>query len=902
MRSLKKTVLWLRSLVRSNRVESELDEELRYHIERQIEQNVKRGLSPKEARFAALREFGGVARIGEECREARGWRWLESFARDLRYGLRLLARSPGFALLGTLILALGIGGSTAVFSLLYTAVLRPLPYPEPERLVRVQNSVTSERGGTRNTGWSYPKFEDLRALTTSFELLAAFSPWPFSLTEGGDPDRILGEFVTSQYFEALHVAPLAGRLFAPEEERTPNAGSVALISEGLWRRRFNARSAAIGSTIHLNRLPFTVVGVLPAWFRGESGTAEIWVSVMSASLVQNNPTRLEQRMAHWLTAFGRLRPGLPPGRAHADVKSAVALMEKDKPPMRLNGEVATWGGSAIPLLEAKTDPAVSKSLLILLGAVSMVLLMACLNLANMLLGRAVARRQEVATRLAIGARRATLLRQFLTESVVLACLGGSAGLLLADRALDLLRALQPGGLRESQPALLRALETGEAGLGSTVLMFAAALTLMTVVLFGLWPALQACRFQPYDAIKGRASARGSFRLGMGGRAALVVSQVALAFVLLTGAGLMLRSFAALLHVPLGFEPSGLLTFRLELPSAHYDAPAARQFYGRLAERLRALPGVERVAVSNSLPLRGAVETTIGNVDNLVEIGDVAVHMVTPAFFEALHVPLLKGRLLDEDDHERTRHVALINESAAARFWPGGNPIGSRIALGLNGWWKEGGEAEIVGIVGDLRYRQLEEPVGVNVYVSSLQRAYPSNYVVLRSAGDPDSLAAAVRGVVKGLDAALPVYEFATAERIVADASSKTRFSGTLLGVFATLALLLAAAGVYAVISYSAAARTHEIGVRLALGAEPRSVVRLMMRDGALLCLAGLALGAVAALAATRLLAGFLYAVQPNDLATFVFCAALLLGLALLACYLPARRASRIDPLASLRYE
>jgi putative ABC transport system permease protein len=365
---------------------------------------------------------------------------------------------------------------------------------------------------------------------------------------------------------------------------------------------------------------------------------------------------------------------------------------------------------------------------------------------------------------------------------------------------------------------------------------------------------------------------------------------------------MLRSFGALLRLPLGFESSDLLTFRIELPSAHYDSAAARQFYDRLTERLHTLPGVANVAVSNSLPLRGTMESTIGNIDNLVETGDVAVHMVTPEFFETFRVPLLRGRLLNQDDREETRHVALINESAAARFWPGGSPIGSRIALGLNGWWKDGGEAEIVGVVGDVRYRQLEEPVGINVYVSALQRAYPSNYVALRAGGDAGSLAAAVRGAVQGLDAVLPVYEFATGEQVVADATSKSRFSGTLLGVFATLALLLAAAGVYAVVSYSAAARTQEIGVRLALGAEPRSVIGLMMRDGALLCLAGLAVGAVAALAATRLLAGFLYAVQPNDLTTFVLCAVLLLGLSLLACYLPARRASRVDPLAALRYE
>jgi predicted permease len=436
------------------------------------------------------------------------------------------------------------------------------------------------------------------------------------------------------------------------------------------------------------------------------------------------------------------------------------------------------------------------------------------------------------------------------------------------------------------------------------LVFAVVLALFTVMLFGLWPALRACRCEPYEAIKSNVAkgAGSSFRFGLGGRAALVVTQVGLAFVLLTGAGLMLRSFAALLNVPIGFDPAGLLTFQIDLPRQHYDDAAVGAFYQRLTARLSAAPGVESVAVTSTVPLRGNREVTMGTIDGVVEAGDTAVHMVTPAFFETLRILLRQGRLLNGDDRVGTRHVALINESAARRFWPAGNAIGSRIALGLNGWSKPEEQAEIVGVVGDAQYQQVESPIGVNVYLSSLQRGHSTAYFAMRTGGDPEVLIAAVRSATRELDATLPIYEIATGEQVVADATSKTRFSSALLGVFAALALLLAAAGVYAVVSYSAAARTPEIGVRQAMGAEPGSVVRLMMRDVALLCLAGLALGAVAALAATRLLAGSLYAVQPNDLATFAVCAALLLGLSLLACYLPARRASRIDPLAALRYE
>jgi predicted permease len=752
-------------------------------------------------------------------------------------------------------------------------------------------------------GWSYPKFQDLQRLVTAYESIAGFTQSSFNVTGAGDPERVDGEIVTGAYFATLGVKAMLGRTFLPEEDRTQDTHAVITISEGLWKRKFGARSDIIGSTIRINQMPFTIVGVMPSGFTGESGRAEMWAPVMMAPSIGNNPKRLQARMAHWLTAFGRVRPGVSLEQAAADFASATERMEEAHPSSP--GRNETWSGRAVPMMAAKSDPVLTRALWVLFGAVGFVLLIACINVATLLLSRAIVRRREMAIRLAIGASRGSLIRQLLAESILLSFAGGVAGLGFAGGTLKILALLNShvGDLGNS-PMIAR-LNLTSLTLDWTVLLFTAVVSLLTGILFGLMPALQASRPDPGSALKTAGVAEAERTPGAHAfslRGALVTAQVALAVVLVAGAGLMVQSLARLLTTQMGFHEEDVLTFRVALPPQRYNESSLRRFHDDLLGRLRSLPGVQSAAVASTLPLSGQNENTTGKIDNIAEMGDVKVHTVSSDYFRTYAIPLIKGRLLTDADREGRQRVAVISERAARHYWPGQDPIGHRITIGLDGWGRPEEAAEIVGIVGDVKYRRLDTPADTDFYLSNHQRPFRQVFVALRVRPGLELSSAVIRDTVRGLDAALPVFALRSMTDIVADSASVTRFNSVLLSLFAVLALILATIGIFGMVSYSVTARTREMGVRSALGATARQLIGLALSGGIRAGVLGLVIGIPLALAGTRLLRGLLYEVKDGDPGTMFAVGALILVVTLIACYLPARRAAAIDPATALRNE
>jgi predicted permease len=846
----------------------------------------------------ARRAFGNPLRLREASRDMWGWASMERLVRDVTYALRLMRRSPGFTLVAVLTLALGIGANTAIFTVLYNVVLRPLPYPQPDRLMKLYLLVSSDQRGARMIGFSTPKFEEVRRLSATFEALSAYALRELNLTGAGDPERVTGEFVSAAYFPMLGIRATLGRGFLAEEDQVSGTPQVALLSDGLWRRRFGAGPGVIGKTIRLNDVPVTVVGVAPAWFRGESDRAELWLPLAAAPAILHGPTMLTSRRTHWHEVMGRLKDGMTPEQAAQEVRAIMRRMEELIP----SGPRDAWDAGAMPLAETKVAADMRTALVILYAAVAFVLLIACVNLANLLLGRAVARSREVAIRLALGAGRISLVRQFLTETLLLALLGGVAGLLLAVWGMDLLALLRPEGDAGFWPSYMRQIDADALRVSGPVVLFNVLLSLATGVLFGLAPALRASRADVNHALKGslggwRPGPRGLRRFDS--RRALAAAQMALVLMLLAGAGLMVRSFARLMARPLGIQPDHVLTFRLALPGTRYSTAAARSFFERFLSREGAQPGVESVALSQGLPVKERGTVTGAQIDGRAEIHYVGYHRVHPDFFKVLRISLVAGRFFTNRDTEGSPPVAIVNESAGRDLFGGASPLGHRIAA-----FDLSVQAEIVGVVADVHFEKQKPqlPLGADVFVCLLQHRPNWVDVAVRTTGDPLRLTPAIRKLVAELDPALPVYEVASMEQHVAGARSHARFSTVLLASFAALALLLATVGVYGVFSYSVAARTRELGVRIALGARGSDVLRLVMREGLGVCLAGLALGLPAAWAATRTLASQLHGLSPHDALTYTSASLLLVAVGLLACYLPAHRATRIDPMEALRCE
>jgi putative ABC transport system permease protein len=816
---------------------------------------------------------------------------MEALLQDVRYALRSLRKRPLFAAVAILTLGLGIGGTAAIFSVVNAALLRPLPFPEPDRLVKV--SLTRENES--DIVWSYPKFEVLRAEQRIFSRIAGYFDWSGALAGAGDPERLQGERVTADYFDLLGVTPSAGRGFTEEEARDPGRADVALIGETLWRTRFNADPAAVGRVVQLDGKPVTIVGVIPADFRGLSGNADIFVPMATVGRMMRG------EFAHFMTVVARLGPGITLERARSDV---AVLGGRINEVYRSPRDADVWSAGVKPLEELRIDPAIRRSVLVLFGAVTGVLLISCVNVANLLLARAAGRRREIAVRLAIGAARARLIRQLMTEAMVLALVGGAFGILIAAGGMRALAgiAAKAGSVLGRQAAGFNAVSLAGVELDLTVLMFALAASVVTGVLFGIAPALQASRAELTSDLKeGGTATLGSLGVrGLTGRNVLVVGEIAVAFMLLIGSGLMLRSLSRLLHTDAGVDPNNLLTMQISLPDSH--APdAARAFWQQLLSRVDALPGVRSAAVADCPPLIGRCRVVpfwpAGNAAGSPP-APVGMHYVTSNYLAALRLPLKQGRTFDVRDRAGSPSVILINETAAQKFFPGENPVSKRVAVA--GGFADG--AEIIGVIGDQRFQSIEAPPEPDVYIAYDQVPQRSGYVFVRTAGDPSALAATLRREVQALDPNLPVHDVQTMEQRVGGASARTRVTGMLLALFAGVALLLALVGIYAVVSYAVTQRTRELGVRIALGAARSDVAALVLRHSGLLVGLGIGLGLIGALATTRVLRALLYEVQPTDPVVFASLTFVTVIVALAASAAPAVRATRVDPLTALKSE
>jgi putative ABC transport system permease protein len=878
---LSKLRMALRALLRKSEVEGELDEELQGHLDQQTEQNIRLGMNTEEARAAALKAFGGVEQAKERSRDACGARWIEDLWQDLRYGARMLLKNPGFTFVAVITLTLGIGANTAIFSLVEALLLRPLPYAEPDRLV-----LLSEKGraGERNN-IPYPNFIDWRERAQSFEGMASIRKQTLNLTGVDKPVSLRGRTVNWNFFHLLGVQPQLGRLFVAEDDRR-GAARTALLSDGLWKSQFGGDPSVIGRKLTLDGEPYEAIGVLPPGFEYFQAD-DVYVPIGPFL----KPDGLMQRgVSMGLYALGRLKPGVTLTQANSELAGIAAQLEREYP-----ADNKGRGAMAEPLQDVMSE-GVRRSLWVLLGAVGFILLIACVNVANLLLARGADRQKEMALRLALGAGRGRIVRQLLSESMLIAILGGAFGALLGGWMLKGLLALAPGDV----PQLNRV------SLNMTVLLFTLMVSALTSVLCGLAPALHAARADLSAAMKegGRSTAGAARDLT---RKTLLVVEVSLALVLLVGAGLLTRSMARLLGIDPGFNTENLLTMRLNLRSEAYTAPRRLALYDESLKRLDALPGAQGAALTRSLPIDGSDWGSSFRVAEKPAPTDFWMAAMTPIsanYFEVMGMRLLQGRAFTAADTAESPRVAVINEKLARRIWPGEDPIGKRLKTGAGAnpdqWnpWNE-----VVGVVADVKLEGLENDTPMQVYLPLRQRsASPTLWLVVRTAGEPLQAVAAVERTIHAVEKDLPVYSIRSMNQLLGSSLATRRLTLVLLAGFAALALLLAAVGVYGVTSYSVRQRTHELGIRMALGAQSGDVLMLVLRQGLKQVFIGVVIGLTAAFSLTRWMKSLLFEVRPTDPMTFAVIALLLMAVALLACWIPARRATKVNPIVALRCE
>jgi predicted permease len=799
---------------------------------------------------------------------------------DLRYGVRMLLKNPSFTLIAVLTLALGIGANTAIFSVVNSALLRPLPYPDSEQLMTIWEDHRA-RNGPVNEWTSPPGFEDWRDQAKSFDHVVALQDWGPTLTGQGEPERLSGAQVSHDTFTMLGVAPALGRSFRPEEDQR-GAESVVIISHGLWRKSFGADPSLVGRRISLNGESCVVIGVMPAGFKFPIiAGADIWRPIQP---VLNTRCR---RGCITIRVMARLKPEATAAQARAELNAIAARIEQQFPDT--NTKV---GVTLVALREFLVGP-VKTQMLALLVAVGFVLLIACANVANLLLARSATREKEIAIRASLGAGRWRIARQLLSESLLLAAIGGAMGALLAYWLVNLLVSFSPQGT----PRL------DEIGVDGRALGYAMAVTVLTGLLFGSAPVWQLFKADLNQSLRDGGKGLQAAQSGRRALSALVVAETALALMLLVGAGLLIRSFIRLQRVDPGFNPRNVLTATVALPQAVYpERNQIAPFYSQLLERVRTLPGVQSAAAVSSLPLAGfdsdAGFVIEGRPALQPDQRPVAwISSVSPGYFRTMGMRLIAGREFTERDNENEPKVVIISEATARRHFPNEDPIGKRIGNGRPDGWRE-----IVGVTADVKHFGLKQDARVSMFFPDRQQPARQVFIVVRTAADPLSLSSALRGAVAAMDRNLAVSNISAMEKITAESIGQERFTLLLLGLFSTLALLLAVAGIYGVMSYAVAQRTHEIGIRVALGAQTRDVLKLVVTQGMALVLAGVGIGLASALALTRFIRGLLFGVSATDPMTFAGVAALLALVALVACYVPARRASKVDPMVALRCE
>jgi putative ABC transport system permease protein len=860
----------LTGLFRKTRQEQELEEEVSSHLAMLTEENLRKGMPPEEARYAALRTFGGVEQTKERYRDQRGLPSLESFFQDIRFGLRSLRKNRGFTAVAIITLALGIGATTAIFTVVNAVLLRPLPYPHPEELVYVQEILGNF--GLQDFVLSN-QFAAWRDRSKTLRQVAAYMSAQFNLTGGGAPERVNAGMATSSFFALLGVHPVAGRTFLPGDD-SPGSALVAILSEALWKRRFGSDPSVVGKGITLDGKSYTVVGVLPATFvipdQYKSDYA-LWVPLVA-----------KQKEVSVIRVIGRLKPAITLATARAELDTILQSTLPKGYPFKMSIVLSNW--------HEQITGKFRLSLLLFLGAVGFLLLIACVNVANLMLSRAATRQKEIAVRLTVGAGRARVVRQLLTESAILGLMGGLLGLALALGAKDLLVTFISSNLPTLEPITL----------DYRVLGFTLALAVLTGLAFGVAPAFQASNVSLSEVLKEASRGVSEIQSGKVFRNLLIVCETALALVLLVGSGLLYRSFLSLRGIDPGYKSANILCLSIDLTVSKYPtAKDQARFFQQTIEAVKNLAGVQTVGASGGPPFGEWTSTVGGGVveGQTDEQATIAYAVVSPDYFRALGIPLRTGRYFDQGDHEGSTNVAIVNEAFVRRYYPNEICLGKR----LHNWVKKNDWLSIVGVAGDAR-NALDVAPTPEIFLPYMQAGVPYMTLLVHTGENPQRWAAAVRSQIASVDKDQPPHDVASMEELQANSLTSRRVNMLLLGAFAALGLILASVGIYGVVSYSVAQRTHEIGIRMAMGAERADVMKFIVGQGLKVIAAGVGLGIIGALALTRFLTSMLYGVKPTDPLTFVAVSLLLAAVAVLANYIPARRATKVDPLVALRYE
>ena len=889
MTGIRALVSRLKGTLFRDRLDDRLDEEIRTHLEMQAEELIRQGMSPEDARLAARRRFGGVDQVKEQYRDQRGLPAIESFVRDVRYSTRLLGRAPGFAAIAVVTLTIGIGATTAVFTVLNRAFLQALPVVEPHRLVALNNTAPGRTFPT----FSYANFGDLRDRTRAFSGLIAYRYAPLSVSHGGINERLWGYVVTGDYFDVLGVRPAAGRLIAPSDDQNRGGHPVVVVAYKFWQQRMGGSPDAIGQTLLANGRSYTIIGVTPQGFFGTEvvSAPELFFPMAMLGEIEAVPGWLENRGAEILFVVGRLRPGVSRAQAQAEVSAAALRLAEEHPRENQDKRVVL---SSPGLLGGMMRAPVLGFAGLLMVIAALVLLLACTNLANLLLARAADRRREMAERLSLGAGRAALVRQLLTESLLLSVAAGGLGLLLA---LWLVQLAAQFKLPVDIPLAI------DLPIDRRVLIFNIALSMLTGVLFGLVPALQATKADLVTALKDGGAAATPHESTW--KKALIVVQVAVSLVLLIGGGLMVRALAQAQTIPLGFTAERAAEVSFDLRLQGYAPAAGREFQRQLLQRVQALPEVRHAALADMIPVdlhfgRARVEADGVAPEPSGRLPLSYNNRITPGYFQAMDTRLEEGRDFTEFDTAQSAPVAIVNRAFAKRMWPGSSAIGKRFRLKLND--QDARPIEVVGIAADGKYAGLSETAPLMVYRPLWQSYSGSTTVVVRTNGNLATMLSAMQREVHALDPNIPIGSARTLTERLGLSLFPARMTAWILGSFGLLALVLAAVGLYGVMSYMVSTRTHEIGVRMAMGARAADVLRLILRQGLTLTGLGVMAGVLLAVLLARLMRALLYGVSSTDAATYVG-VVLLLGLvSLIACFVPARRATRTDPLNALRAE